>query len=240
MPHTATVIEPYADASASPAFDVPGLIRRLRRTLDLSQADLAKSLGVSQSTVARWETGSCEPSIRLFTHMMAMAGWVLAVHDVDDAQVRPMRPDGVRDAAGRRRPAHLDVHMESPLQHCAGRKATERRAAGRVPRDSTRRHTGVIPDDHPTEEDVRAYVAKWRQDRKEENQRFAERLRQAMIARGEPDPHTWECQCLDECFDVPGCLMDCPCQCEPVVYEPGGAEPVSWTDREAERTFVGF
>ena len=40
---------------------LPGMIRRIRRILDVSQRGLAALLKVSQSVVARWETGRTSP-----------------------------------------------------------------------------------------------------------------------------------------------------------------------------------
>lgn len=37
-------------------------IRELRKSLNLSQSELAKRIGVSQTTVTAWETGRAEPS----------------------------------------------------------------------------------------------------------------------------------------------------------------------------------
>jgi hypothetical protein len=39
----------------------PGMVRRIRRILDVSQRGLAAILEVSQSVVARWETGRTSP-----------------------------------------------------------------------------------------------------------------------------------------------------------------------------------
>lgn len=52
----------------------PGLVRRARRAADLSQRDLAARLGVSQSTVARWETGQSSPTLYLVEQMLALSG----------------------------------------------------------------------------------------------------------------------------------------------------------------------
>ena len=38
-------------------------IKRLRATLDLTQSELAKRLGVTQRTVAGWETGAKIPKV---------------------------------------------------------------------------------------------------------------------------------------------------------------------------------
>jgi transcriptional regulator with XRE-family HTH domain len=42
---------------AKPATLDPDTVRRVRRALDVTQADFAKRLGVDPVTVARWETG---------------------------------------------------------------------------------------------------------------------------------------------------------------------------------------
>lgn len=42
--------------------DYPSFIKEVRRQLDLSQEDLARSLGVSLATVNRWENGQSKPS----------------------------------------------------------------------------------------------------------------------------------------------------------------------------------
>lgn len=58
---------------------VPGLVRRARRTADLSQRDLAAALGVSQSMVARWETGRSVPCLALLARLLRLAGLRLVV-----------------------------------------------------------------------------------------------------------------------------------------------------------------
>lgn len=45
-------------------------IARQRRAVCLTQADLARRLGVRQSTVSRWETGGVIPALR---HRMGLA-----------------------------------------------------------------------------------------------------------------------------------------------------------------------
>lgn len=203
-----------------PDFDVPGLIRRVRRVCDLNQLELAGRLGVSQSTIGRWETGAAEPTVSMFTTLVALAGWSLSVRDENAEAVRPMRPDGVRDAAGRRRPAHLDVKPRKPLPSSWGRKVVDRHAPGRVSRDADRRTTALVDDDHPTEQDIDDYVAAWRRGLEEWRREFAERVRAMQLAE---DPKCEDpCHCLDGCFEVPGCLTTCECTCEPALFEPGG------------------
>ena len=39
-------------------------VRRVRKSLFLSQEDMAKKLGVAFATVNRWESGRCKPNYR--------------------------------------------------------------------------------------------------------------------------------------------------------------------------------
>ena len=89
---------------------VPGLVRRVRRVLDVSQRGLAALIGVSQSVVARWETGRTSPRMSAMERLYALAGLGSTVHDLESGEeVEPMRDDGARDRAGRRYPAHCDL-----------------------------------------------------------------------------------------------------------------------------------
>ena len=91
---------------------VPGLVRRIRRILDVSQRGLAAVLEVSQSVVARWETGRTSPRAAVLLHLMGLAGLRASIHRADTgAEVEPMRDDGARDRAGRRYPAHVDLSV---------------------------------------------------------------------------------------------------------------------------------
>ena len=42
--------------------DVPKMIKKLRTTLSLTQEQLAAKIGITFSTVNRWENGKCNPS----------------------------------------------------------------------------------------------------------------------------------------------------------------------------------
>lgn len=88
---------------------VSGVVRLVRRRLDVSQRALAARLGVSQSRVARWETGRTAPSAELLLQMARMAGLHVELHDESGAVHPAMRGDGARDRAGRRYPAHVDL-----------------------------------------------------------------------------------------------------------------------------------
>ena len=90
----------------------PGLVRRIRRILDVSQRGLAALIGVSQSVVARWETGRTSPRVSAVQQLMRLAGLRGAVQDVETGEeVEPMRDDGARDRRGRRFPAHVDLRV---------------------------------------------------------------------------------------------------------------------------------
>jgi transcriptional regulator with XRE-family HTH domain len=73
---------------------VPGLVRRIRRMLDVSQRGLAELLGVSQSVVARWETARTSPRVSFVQRMLELAG--ITTRGGED------RRAGGTDAGGRR------------------------------------------------------------------------------------------------------------------------------------------
>lgn len=58
----------------------PGLVRDVRRQLEISQEELAQALGVSFATVNRWENGKTTPSklarrqVELFCERMMKQG----------------------------------------------------------------------------------------------------------------------------------------------------------------------
>ncbi len=91
---------------------VPGLVRRIRRILDVSQRGLAAILGISQSQVARWETSRTSPRAAVVVEMLRLAKVRIDLRDRETgALVEPMRDDGARDRARRRYPAHVDLEV---------------------------------------------------------------------------------------------------------------------------------
>lgn len=90
--------------------DLGDLLRRLRRQADLSQRQLALRAGVPQAAVARIESGrATDPRYRTVERLLRAAGAEMRV-DVDPARrPAPVPHDDLRDQAGRRYPAHLDV-----------------------------------------------------------------------------------------------------------------------------------
>lgn len=92
--------------------DVPGVVRRVRRILDVSQRGLAALLDVSQSVVARWETGRTSPRTRVLQQMFRLARIRVTMHDASTGEeVLPMRSDGARQHGGSRYPAHVDLRV---------------------------------------------------------------------------------------------------------------------------------
>lgn len=149
---------------------ITGLLRRIRRILDVSQRGLAAVLGVSQSVVARWETGRTSPRASVLLHLLKLAGLRARVHDEESGeQVDPMRDDGARDRGGRRFPAHVDLRVvgwRCPRSATSTadvlvwrRRSRERRdpairyRTSPVLRQIYRRIEGV-PDDHPALEQL--------------------------------------------------------------------------------------
>ena len=100
------------ELEASTDVTVSGTIRRVRRRAHLSQRELAELLGVSQSAVAKWETGRTTPTARMLARVLAVAGLDWATTSSDGTQVQPMRHVAARDAANRRYPAHTYVWAE--------------------------------------------------------------------------------------------------------------------------------
>jgi type I restriction enzyme M protein len=64
--------------------DVPSVLRAIRASLDLTQAELAERLGVSFATVNRWEGGGNKPQKAPMARILALASD--AGVDVDDAE----------------------------------------------------------------------------------------------------------------------------------------------------------
>ncbi len=196
----------HPDSSTYPDDRFARLVVRARRLGDLSQRDLAGRVDVAASTVSRIESGQIVPDVRLFCRIMAAAGLRLAVLDPEGRDVAAVSDDAVRDNAGRRFPAHLDVAPpdEVPYERWAYprydrpaargwyqlRPARDRDAAGRV---------SGRPDDHPTEGELETRA----------------RLMAGPQPRVAPVPVPLpECECLDECFET-WCIGPCPCRCEP-------------------------
>ena len=89
------------------------LIRRVRRTADMSQRELAAAARVSASMIGQLEVGGRVPSLPALQRILAVAGYGLVVVDTEGRLVPPLLvwPE-VADLAGRRFPAHLDTIVD--------------------------------------------------------------------------------------------------------------------------------
>jgi transcriptional regulator with XRE-family HTH domain len=176
------------------AGQVPGLVRRIRRILDVSQRGLAGLLGVSQSVVARWEMGRTSPRARVVQQMLQLAGLRVGFSDAETGRrVVPMRADGARTHAGSRFPAHVDLRargwwLPRRLRAMTSIEAwwwldRSREAKDPAigfclsPHDKRReRERWGVPDDHPA---VHQFVAEveWREEQLERRREEIRRRR---------------------------------------------------------------
>jgi len=128
--------------------DTSGYVRRARRLADLSQRELADRIDITQPRVSAFESGA-DITVPMFARILATAGLRLAVVDSRGQGVEPMPDDVFHDRAGRRRPAHLDVHArpEHPTMKMLFRAADPVPPGGawhhlREERDRLRRENG--------------------------------------------------------------------------------------------------
>ncbi|RZT82276.1 acetyltransferase (GNAT) family protein [Micromonospora violae] len=94
--------------------DLGRALRALRRWADLSQRQLAEKSGVPQPTLARIESGrAVDPRFRTVERLVRAAGGQLTIGipgpTSGAVELTPVPHDDMRDVAGRRYPAHLDV-----------------------------------------------------------------------------------------------------------------------------------
>lgn len=184
---------------------------RVRRHADLSQRDLAEVLGVSKSFVERVESARNDIAAKTLSRVLGVAGLRLAVLDGNGHEVEPVADDTVRDNAGRRFPAHLDVDppdVVPPLRRLLPRYDRPP-ARGwyrlRPERDRLRRTRGM-PADHPT---IHELAGRSRQSARE-------RLLAARSRWVSAEWPKWaECECDTACWLGTSCATECTCQCEP-------------------------
>jgi HTH-type transcriptional regulator/antitoxin HipB len=214
------------ESHPAPPVDVAGLLRRIRRSADLSQRELAARLHVSKSAVAAFESGTRSVDVELLAAAAALAGLRVALLDRSCAEVRGMQPGAVRDRAGRRFPAHLDTMLSEQRAsrwddrprlrrptYTFDRRPSWGDSGRRGDRDRPDDHLMPRPGDHPAERATARRLAERDARQLERDRRF----RAGELGRTD-DPFT--CTCPPECDDLddrsgpPVHAADCPCSCD--------------------------
>jgi transcriptional regulator with XRE-family HTH domain len=204
--------------------DVPGLLRRIRRTADLSQRELATRIGVSKTTLAAAEAGTRDLGVARLARLAEVAGFRLVLLDADGREVTGMDPDGPRDATWRRLPAHLDTrHTDEVADRWADRPDRQQPwftfGLDRAARDRQRARAGT-PEDHdvPTPGDSPADRRARRQEAA--HRRAAGQRERRRAAPGRPVDEDVDCTCPPACDEVddgsgpPRHAADCTCGCD--------------------------
>lgn len=193
---------------AMSVLDVSGVVRRLRRTNDLSQRDLACLVGIDQSQIARIEASHRAIDVQLFAQILEVGGMRLTIVDSHGVEIAPVGQDVLRDNAGRRMPAHLDVLDPGELPYFALRGPRYDRAKPgaryhhRRARDQRRTEVGARPsDDQPT----RSEIAEAERARRTARLVAARRRASALLAD--------DCTCIPACWEHAGCAPSCECRC---------------------------
>lgn len=206
-------------------FDLSGLVRRIRRSADLSQRELAARIGTPKSTVAAVETGAAGLDARVLAAAARLAGLRLALLDGKGDEVGGMHADAVRDRGGRRFPAHLDTVLSeersSRWDHRPHLPRPTYTFDRRRPWDDADSRTTGRPDDHllpqpgdaPGERAAARRAEQWRRLREERERRFS-----AGELRGLGDDFACTCPAacdgLDDWSGRPAHTDDCPCSCD--------------------------
>jgi HTH-type transcriptional regulator/antitoxin HipB len=206
-------------------FDLSGALRRIRRIADLSQRELAAACELSQSAVAKAESGRGEFLVGALSRAADLAGLRLALLDAAGAEVAGMSHQAVRDQAGRRFPAHLDTRYgDEDWWHGTERYSREQPwytfDRVRYTRDYWRGRQGT-PTDHlqPQPGDSPADRAAARLQAARERRAEAARLRR-LNGEVPPEPEPWICTCpplcdeLDDRTGKPVHAPGCPCDCD--------------------------
>ena len=207
-----------------PRFDLPGVLRRIRRQADLSQRDLARAIDTSKSTVAAAETGHAGLDVRLLDRAASLAGLRLALLDSANTEVSVMADGAVRDMSGRRFPAHLDTRYgDEGWWHGPERYSRVQPwytfDRERTVRDWYRARTGT-PDDHqlpqpgdsPEERTAARRAAAW--------ERRQEEVKRMRLEGRIPERVEFDCTCPPRCEELddrcgkPVHAPECRCLCD--------------------------
>jgi transcriptional regulator with XRE-family HTH domain len=205
-------------------FDLCGVLRRIRRSADLSQRELASAAGLSVSAVAHAEAGTRDLPSRALARAAELAGLRLALLDAEGREVPGMDPDGARDGTGRRLPAHLDTqHTDEVADRWAHRPDRQQPwftfGLDRAARDRQRARAGTledhdvpVPGDSPAERRSRRQAAARRRAAGERERRRA--------TVGRPVDEGLTCTCPPECDELDdgsgptAHAAACACRCD--------------------------
>ena len=206
-------------------FDLSGLVRRIRRSADLSQRELAAQIGLSKSAVAAAESGTGGLAARALAAAAGLAGLRIALLDRSGREVDGMNADAVRDRSGRRFPAHLDTVLSeergSRWEHRPARPQPSYTFDRRRPGEEARTRGDRRPDDHlvpragdsPAERKAARRLAALRERAEDRRRRFL-----AGEFAGVHDGFT--CTCPPACDELddrsgrPVHAENCPCSCD--------------------------
>jgi transcriptional regulator with XRE-family HTH domain len=207
------------------ALSLPGLLRRVRRIADLSQRELALAVGISPSAVGSAESGSRDLPLSVVARIAGLAALRLSLVDGDGREIAGMAENSVRDAAGRRLPAHLDPRCsDERWWHGPDRKyrtqpwyTFDRR---RDVRDGNRERVGTSddhqlpqPGDAPEQRAEERRRARWAAEREERERRFLAGelagVREAFFCSCPA-----ECDQLDDRSGTPVHADGCRCHCD--------------------------
>jgi transcriptional regulator with XRE-family HTH domain len=212
------------------AFDLSGALRRIRRTADLSQRELAAACGVSASVVAHTEARRRGLPVEVLQQAAALAGLRLALLDHTGREVAGMSGGTARDGGDRHFPAHLDTrHGDVDWWHGPERysraQPTYTFDRDRERRDTWRRARGT-PADHQVPRPGDALEARAAERRRAAVRREAEERARRFAAGELRHLETFACSCPAGCTIGPETgvvtrasiedehVPDCACRCD--------------------------
>ena len=204
--------------------ELSGLLRRIRRTADMSQRQLAEACGVSQSVVAQAESSRRDLTVGLLARAAALAGLRLALLDADGIEVPPMDGGAVRDMGHRYFPAHLDPRLSEEGWWHGPERYSRREPWYTFDRDrgwrDLRRHRQGTPADHRLPEPGDAPHERRAARRRAARARALERFERRQRAGELPPLEPWVCDCPPGCAELedwagpPRHTPGCPCGCD--------------------------
>ncbi len=208
-----------------PDFDLPGVLRRIRRTADLSQRQLAATGDAAKTAIAAAEAGARGLDVRVLARLVRVAGLRLALLDAEGREVAPMDGDAVRDGGDRHFPAHLDTrHGDEGWWHGPHRydrdPVTYTFDRNRWYRDDRRSRRGT-PEDHQRPQPGDGLADRAAARRAAARRARAEELERRRAAGLVPPLELGvECDCPPACEELddrsgpPRHAEDCACPCD--------------------------